>query len=215
MGDRANGDPSMTREQDRPWQQLSPQEMASVLGDAGFPWWIAGGYAIEAFVGRTFRPHGDIDVLMLRRDRMAVRMLLKDWDCWAADPPGTLRPWLADEMLSASVDHIWCRRNFSDPWRFQLMFDEADGGTWHSRRSASVRRPIADMGWRDAAGIPFLAPEIQLFYKAKSPRPKDEQDFSAALPLLGERRTEWLAAAIRAAYGVENPWLDRLPPAMA
>jgi len=200
----------MTREQDRPWQPLSPQEMADVLGDAGFPWWIAGGYAIEAFVGRAFRPHGDIDVLMLRRDRMPVRMLLKDWDCWAADPPGTLRPWPADEMLPASVDHIWCRANLSDPWRFQLMFDEADGETWHSRRSASLGRPITDMGWQDAAGIPFLAPEIQLFYKAKSPRPKDEQDFSAALPLLGEQETEWLAAAIRAAYGDENAWLERL-----
>ena len=25
------------------------------------PWWIAGGYAIELFVGHAVRPHGDID----------------------------------------------------------------------------------------------------------------------------------------------------------
>lgn len=199
----------MTREQDRPWQPLSPQEVAQVLRDAAFPWWIAGGYAIEAFVERAFRPHGDIDVLMLRRDRMAVRALLKDWECWAADPPGTLRPWPADELLSASVDHIWCRRDGRDPWRFQLMLDDADGETWHSRRSAAIQRPIANMGWRDAAGIPFLAPEIQLFYKAKSPRPKDEQDFSSALPLLSELQRAWLRDAIRTAYGDENAWLER------
>jgi hypothetical protein len=199
----------MTREQDRPWQPLSPQEVAQVLRDAAFPWRIAGGYAIEAFVERAFRPHGDIDVLMLRRDRMAVRALLKDWDCWAADPPGTLRRWPADELLSASVDHIWCRRDGRDPWRFQLMLDDADGETWHSRRSAAVRRPIAEMGLRNEVGIPFLAPEIQLFYKAKSPRPKDEQDFSAALPLLSELQRVWLRDAIRTAYGDENAWLER------
>lgn len=200
----------MTREQDRPWQPLSPQQVADVLRDAAFPWWIAGGFAIEAFVGQTFRPHGDIDVLMLRRDRLAARALLKGWDCWAADPPGTLRPWPADEMLPASIDHIWCRRNFGDPWRFQLMLDDADGEAWHSRRSGLVTRPIADMGWRNAAGIPFLAPEIQLFYKAKSPRPKDEQDFAETLPHLSEQRMAWLRNAIRAAYGSENAWLERL-----
>jgi hypothetical protein len=199
----------MTREQDRPWQPLSPQEVAQVLRDAAFPWWIAGGYAIEAFVERAFRPHGDIDVLMLRRECMAVRALLKDWECWAADPPGTLRPWPADELLSASVDHIWCRRDGRDPWRFQLMLDDADGGIWQSRRSAAVRRPIAEMGWRDGADLPYLAAETQLFYKAKFPRPKDEQDFSAALPLLSELQRAWLRDAIRTAYGDENVWLER------
>jgi hypothetical protein len=90
------------------------------------------------------------------------------------------------------------------------MLDDADSETWRSRRSASVIRPIAEMGWRDGAGLSYLAAEIQLFYKAKSPRPKDEQDFSAALPLLGERQTEWLRDAIAAAYGKDNAWLKTL-----
>ncbi len=35
---------------------------------------------------------------------------------------------------------------------------------------------------------PYLAPEIQLFYKAKGLRPKDELDFARTLPTLDQQR---------------------------
>lgn len=60
-----------------------------------------------------------------------------------------------------------------------------------------------------AAGIPFLAPDVQLYYKANAPRPKDEEDFDAALPLLTEQRRRWLADAITKSYG-PHPWSKRL-----
>ena len=120
---------AVLRKEDKAWQPLLPHEIAAVLEKAPFPWWIAGGHAIEAFVGHTVRPHGDIDILMLRTDRVAARAQLKDWDCWAADPPGTLRPWREDETLPATVDHIWCRGHADDAWRFQPMFDDGDGET--------------------------------------------------------------------------------------
>lgn len=85
------------------------------------------------------------------------------------------------------------------------MLDESHEDLWVSRRSLLVHRPIAELGAVSADGIPYLAPEVQLFYKAKEPRPKDEQDFAAALPLLGPARRNWLAKAIRDAYG-PPPW---------
>ncbi len=197
----------MTDQHLRPWEPVSPREVATLFAPADFPWWIAGGHAIEHFVGRTLRPHGDIDVLLLRADHTAARALLADWDCWAAEPPGTLRPWRADETLPASVSDIWCRENRDSPWRFQLMLDEADGRDWRSRRCSDVIMPIADLGSRDASGIPYLNPEVQLFYKAKAPRDKDETDFAAALPLLSEMQRNWLRSAIVKAYGVEIGWV--------
>jgi hypothetical protein len=59
-----------------------------ILGSvrAGGPWWIAGGCAIELAVGQPVRDHADVDVLVLRRDRLAVQRALPGWDWQAADP---------------------------------------------------------------------------------------------------------------------------------
>src|SRR5690606_15341719 len=58
-------------------------------------------------------------------------------------------------------------------WRLELLLDECEGTDWLFRREPSVRRPLATITWRDAAGISVLQPEIQLLYKAKNARPCD------------------------------------------
>ncbi|MFG2812773.1 nucleotidyltransferase domain-containing protein [Streptomyces sp. NPDC048410] len=189
------------------------EEMATIFVKAGFPWWIAGGYAIELAVGRELRPHGDLDVLVLRRDQARVRDLLADWDLHVADPPGRgqLRPWRAEEVLQAPLHDIWCRRKPEAPWSLQLMLDEADGTQWVSRRTPKIRLPIDRLGRTSKSGIPYLAPEVQLFYKAKATRDKDEVDFEATLPLLGVSQRVWLADAIQV-VAPGHPWLRRLLP---
>jgi hypothetical protein len=192
------------------WQPLTPREIAAHFAGAPFPWWIAGGLAIDHFVGRRLRPHEDIDVLVLRCDQGLVQEALSGWDCMAADPPGTLRPWRQEEFLPPSVSCVWCRPDRSGPWRMELLLDEGDRVQWRSRRCPSAVKPAAELGLPDASGIRFLAPEVQLFYKAKAPRPKDEIDFAAALPLLSPAQTAWLRDAILAAYSAGNAWLDAI-----
>ncbi len=189
---------------------MSPAEVAEVFGGCRAPWWIAGGYAIELAAGRPLRSHGDIDVLLLRRDQLAIQRALPGWQWHAADPPGSLRPWRPAEQLPDGVHDIWCRPGPDEPWQVQFMLDESADGDWVSRRDARVRRPIASLGFVTAAGIPCLAPEIQLFYKAKGMRAKDETDFTAALPLLTPRQREWLGDALSVAYGPHHPWHARL-----
>ena len=200
----------MPQEHEKPWAPLSPEEVARVFRGAPFAWWLAGGYAIERFVGRPLRPHGDIDVLVLRPDQAALRRHLADWDCWAADPPGRLRPWPVGETLAEPIHDIWCRRAPDSPWALQLMLDESEGGNWRSRRNPAISRPLAELGAPDAEGIPVLAPEIQLFYKAKAPRPKDELDFAVAAPLLSPSQSAWLRWAIETTHGPAHPWLEQL-----
>src|SRR5689334_7571461 len=62
----------MSKDSQKPWAPLSPEEIASVFAAATFPWWIAGGYSIEHFVGRPLRPHDDIDLLVLAKDHAAA-----------------------------------------------------------------------------------------------------------------------------------------------
>lgn len=178
-----------------PWDPMTPREVGRLLAGLDAPWWIAGGYAIEAFVARAFREHGDVDVGLLRRDQLPVQKRLDDWDLHAADPPGTLRPWLRGESLPLGVHDIWGRRGAGEPWRFQLMLNESDRGDWLYRRDPRIRRAVDALVWR-RDGIPYLAPEVQLLFKAKAPRPKDEADFEAALPLLDDAQRQWLREAL-------------------
>lgn len=90
------------------------------------------------------------------------------------------------------------------------MLDNACAGDWVSRRDHRVRRPVSSLGSVTADGIPFLAPEIQLFYKARSRRPKDDVDFAVALPILTQSQRHWLGDALRLADGAEHAWLGRL-----
>ncbi|MEU9779713.1 amino acid transporter [Streptomyces phaeochromogenes] len=191
------------------WDPAPLTEVADRFRDVKNPWWVAGGLAIELAVGRRIRDHGDVDVLLLRRDQLAVQQALPDWEWWAADPPGSLRPWASDEALPESVHDIWCRPGPGEPWRIQIMLDESHGQEWVSRRDPRVRRPLDELGLISTGGIPYLAPEVQLFYKAKEPRPKDETDLAAALPVLTDDQRHWLVHAITQAYGA-HPWVSRL-----
>jgi hypothetical protein len=191
-----------------PWEAAPLDAVVALFQKLAAPWWVSGGYAIELAVGRAYREHGDVDINVLRRDQMVVRALLADWDVHAADPPGELRPWPLDEPLPAHVHDIWVREHPGGPWRFQLMLDEADGDEWVYRRDARIRRPLASVGI-SAQGFLRLTPEIQLLFKAKSTRPKDELDFEQVLPHLTRELGAWLYEALATEHG-RHPWQERL-----
>ena len=205
-----NSDMGRTETPWGPWDPAPLSEVVALFSTLTCPWWVAGGYAMELSVGHAYREHEDIDILMLRRDQLAVQQVLPIWEWWAADPPGTLRPWASGESLAPPIHDIWCRPGPSEPWRIQIMLDVSEGQNWVSRRDTHVRRPIDSLGMVTPEGIPYLSPEVQLFYKAKGLRPKDEQDFTAVLPHLDHSQRLWLANAIGQAHG-HHPWMERLP----
>lgn len=81
------------------WQPLSLADVMQVFADAPFTWGLAGGYAVEQFLGTAIREHGDTDVVVYRDEQLQVQGWLPDWLLYAADPPGTLRPWTDKEYL--------------------------------------------------------------------------------------------------------------------
>jgi hypothetical protein len=190
------------------WEPLRPAEVADLFRDLPVSWWIAGGWALDLFAGRQTREHGDLDVEVLRRDQLAVQRHLADWDLHTAED-GELHPWRAGVELDAGINSIWCRRTPDAPWAVQIMFGLAEGEIWRSRRHPAIERPLAALGLRTDAGVPFLAPEVQLLYKARAQRPKDDADFALIRPLLDEDRRAWLVAALNLAHPGHR-WLARL-----
>ena len=145
---------------------------------------------------------------VLRRDQLAVRSFLGGWDLQAASG-GTLRPWTIGEPLGENVNSVWCRPTPEAPWALQLMLARTRGDLWLYRRHPSISRPVEEIGLESAEGLLYLAPELQLLYKSKTPRPKDTVDFEVVLPLLPSSRRRWLAAALRET-DAGHPWIARL-----
>jgi hypothetical protein len=81
------------------WAPLSVAEVVRLFTDAPFAWGLAGGYAVEQFLGTSIREHSDIDVAVYRDEQHRLQRRLTGWHLYAADPPGTLRQWRADELL--------------------------------------------------------------------------------------------------------------------
>ena len=191
------------------WDPLDPTEVAGLLQGCSAPWWIGGGYAIDAFVGRfDRRPHEDVDIGLLAADQSAVRACLTGWELYCADPPGTLRPWLPGEHLEGPIHDVWARREVEGRWRLALMLNTSDSGIWTYRRDARIRLPLSELVWQ-VDDIPYLVPEVQLLFKSKTPRPKDETDFADSAPLLSASQRSWLRSSLEIAHP-GHPWLRRL-----
>ncbi|MGV3490434.1 MAG: nucleotidyltransferase domain-containing protein [Devosia sp.] len=192
-----------------PWQPLSPTEVATLFADVGAHWLIAGGWSIDLFIGRVTRVHEDTDVQICRADLLTFQAALPGWDLHAADPPGTLRRWLPGEVLLPAVHDIWCRPSPTAPWAFQFNVVDTDGDDWIYRRDPCVRLPLAAISRRSPDGLDYLAPEIQLLYKSKGLRPKDELDFTTVVGLLSPAARRWLDTALALA-SPDHPWRKRL-----
>jgi hypothetical protein len=78
------------------------------------------------------------------------------------------------------------------PNEFAFFLNEAVDGVWRFQRNVEITRPAKEISLTSSSGIPIIAPEIQLLYKAKGHRPKDEHDFRQALPFLDAARRAWL-----------------------
>lgn len=196
------------------WQPWQPEDVARFFSSLTVPWWIAGGWALDLFLGVQTREHEDIDILFLRRDQHEIRARLQGWDVQEAHPellPSSwpFQEWKQDAPLPASVHDIWCRPHEHTPWALQLMVIDADHDQWISRRTTQIRGSISTLGSVTRDGIPYLAPEVQLFYKAKGLRPKDEADFARTLPALDGKRREWLAQSLALVHP-GHTWLAKL-----
>ena len=199
------------------WSPLSVEEVAQVFAGMAVPWWVAGGWALDLFVGHTTRAHEDIDVVILRRDQLVVQRHLAAWQLFKTKQPipPHLAPWPSGEFLEPPINDIWARHHlYEGPWRFQLMLMEAEGDRWIYGRSPSIGGKIGDLGLVSDAGIPYLAPEVQLLYKSSTGRQKDLDDLLSVLPMLTRPQAEWLRRGLQAQYPTGHPWIEQIRHAL-
>jgi hypothetical protein len=194
------------------WGALTPHDALVVLSVLGAPWWIAGGWALDLFLGKVTRAHKDLDVGVFRKDAAIVVAALTDWDCFEAKD-GVLTPLVQSNTPRAEVNSLWCKRVNAARWELELMLDDSHGEFWAFRRNALITRPLSLAIRRNADGIPYLAPEIQLLYKARATRAEDQADFDHVVPHLDRAEKTWLQESL-SCMDPEHAWISLLEETM-
>ncbi|MBB2946716.1 hypothetical protein FB565_006484 [Actinoplanes lutulentus] len=188
----------------------TPQAVAQRLAGTTVPWYVAAGWALDLFRGEQTRHHHDIEIAVPAARFPEIRSHFPEF---TVDAVGTGRIWesAGPEALSATWQ-TWLREPGTGRYLLDVFREPHDGETWICRRDETIRRPYAEIIRHTPDGIPYLIPELVLYFKAKHVGEKDEADFRGVLPLLSDTQRERLSGLLARAHPA-HPWLTSLPPA--
>jgi ribosomal protein S18 acetylase RimI-like enzyme len=192
------------------WDSLPYKEAFLRLKSRGIRAWVAGGWALDLFLGRQTRPHVDTDIVIRRTDQARISEAFPGWEVFRTHAPG-LSLWDGRSFLD-STPNVWLREDMDRPWSLELMFLDGEGDRWVYRRNKDIGGRMDDLGLVNDEGISFLRPEIQLLFKGGSSqrRQKDDDDFLAVLPNLPDTSKEWLARSLEIQFPDGHDWIAQL-----
>jgi hypothetical protein len=184
-----------------------PRRVAAEMGSLDVWWAVAGGWAIDLWLGRQTRDHHDVEIV-IRRDQQArvFAALGTRAQLFCLDPPGSgWQAWSGRPVEPPSFQ-LQAR---SATLEFDLFTESVEGTTWSFRRDPGITRPLVQITSVSASGLPILRPEVQLLYMAKSSEPKHSHDFDAVRPTLDDEARSWLTGALAVTLP-SHPWLALL-----
>ncbi|MFE2407765.1 nucleotidyltransferase domain-containing protein [Kitasatospora sp. NPDC059408] len=184
-----------------------PEQVAERLHGVAAPWCVAAGWALDLFRGTQTRAHGDLEIAVPAAGFPEIR---DRFPAYAFDAVGSGRVWPAAGAEALAATHqTWMRDPASGRFLLDVFREPHDGRSWICRRDESLRLPYEAVIERTAGGIPYMAPELVLLFKAKAARPKDRADFDGVLPLLDRARRDALGGWLERVHA-GHPWLERL-----
>jgi hypothetical protein len=191
-----------------PWAPLDPGTIAEFMDGFDRPWWIIGGWAVEAFTGVP-REHEDMDVSILSSDAEAFRLFLGDrYTPWNMDD-SWLRPF-DDRFRDLRPDsQLWIREHAQAPWILDVPLTPTTDGRWTNKRLPAQTATVEDVTWVAADGLRYLRPEAALLMKSRLAREKDRHDAAVTIPLLDDAQRGWLRDAV-VQLDDRHAWLDQL-----
>ena len=181
-------------------------------------WFLCGGWAVDAWIGRQTRDHADLDIAVFHDDQRAIFDHLAGWQLIGHDDQvddDSTEPW--DGRRLELPAHIHARSQ--DGSELEVVLNDRSGDDWIFSREPHISLPLPRCTQLSAWGLPAVGPEVILFYKAHPPvwrddppselRPHDELDFLGLLPELSEKQRGWLREAI-SLVRPGHSWLSRL-----
>jgi hypothetical protein len=163
----------------------TPDQAAAALAGVSAPCAVAGGWALDLWLGEQTREHEDLEITVPAvffpevRARLEGRGLqlfsIEQAEAIALGPGDAPGP---------RGHQVWVMDPAVNGWRMDAFREPGDPETWIYRHTGELSAPRAWASGRTAGGIPYTAPQIVLLFKAKATRDKDQRDFDLAAPRL-------------------------------
>lgn len=211
--------PGSEREEFYPWHYVNfsaaRTDLTAIVGLlADFPaqWFVCGGWAIDLFCGRQTRVHSDLEIGVFRNDQLSIRKSFGDWTLGkVVETPdeNAIVPWYEGEWLLLPIHQVKLYNDGFTPREFEFFLNDADERLWHFRRMPEITMPRDRLVRRTDDGVFYVAPEVQLLYKARLLRDKDRSDFETAIFRMNTEQRAWLRRAL-AQFLPGHEWLTCL-----
>ncbi len=192
-----------------PWDAWRPEQVTAMLARVDVPWCVAGGWALDLFRGEQTREHGDLEIAIPDTPEAfgAVRTALAGY---TFEVIGSGQAWPLDSPAFAVMYQTWVSDPDTGVYRLDVFREPQRDGAWACRRDETITLPYQQAICRTAAGVPYLAPEIALLFKAKhADLDKNQADFAGARPLLSGPALDWLRWTVRQLHP-GHQWLAEL-----
>ncbi|HEY2670609.1 MAG TPA: hypothetical protein VGJ07_09570 [Rugosimonospora sp.] len=185
----------------------TPSEVAQHLAGIATPWCVAAGWALDLFRGTQTREHGDIEIAIPAAAFPEVRYRFSGY---AFDAVSSGRIWEnATPDVLAATHQTWLRDPATGNYLLDVFREPHDGEIWICRHDETVRLPYSEIIHHSPDGIPYLAPELVLLFKAKHARPKDQADFDETIRYMSRAQRTTLAELLARVYPGHH-WIANL-----
>lgn len=173
-------------------------KVKTIMGKFGFPWFIAGGWAIDLFLNAETRTHDDVEIGIYRKNQMQLyRYFEKNRKYYIDNRNYTgkrVKHEWNKEYLRLPIHELYIEH---DGLEIEILLNEKDDGNWVYRRNIEITLDERKVVLLSPHGIPYLCPEVVSLYKTKAMRSKDIDDITAALAKMSESQKGWLIASIK------------------
>ena len=211
-----------------------PEQLARVAElMSTFPsdWCLCGGWAVDAWLGRITREHGDLDINVFEESEATLFKHFAGWQMVPHDgalaDSDTNEQWTGRKLVIPA--HLHCRGPedsgnipqtgallADQGWNLEIVVNARTDAGWTLYDEPHIALPwsraVAESPW----GMPTAVPEVLLFFKGTAYagtrhylRQRDHVDFERMLPTLTPAQHTWLQDAISKVDG-DHPWLGVL-----
>ena len=209
------------------------KETAELLSAGGFEYQFCAGQAIDLFLGRETRVHGDIDICAYWSERndiirymqsqgfevyemlgggrahkitdLAVQMYQKRNIFCVKDDCPLMKLYPLDENDCCWLEFFHIGQTELN--FIEFLFNDRSETHFEYARDREIKRAI-DKAILSRDGIPYLAPEICLLYKSTDiEREGYQQDFELTYPELNDEQKLWLQNALKRLYPDGHKWI--------
>jgi hypothetical protein len=172
-------------------------KVKTIMNKFGFPWFIAGGWAIDLFLNKETRVHDDIEIGIYRRNQMQLYRYFDKYKKYYINNRSRIgiheRLEWNKEYLRLPIHELYVECTGLE---IEVLLNERDDNKWMYRRNDQITLDEKKVICFSEDRIPYLCPEIVLLYKTKEMRNKDIDDITNAIGKMDESQKKWFIDSI-------------------